>query len=93
MINDPFLDGMVQRELMSVAGTPLKTLPSKPTRKEVVKDYYLIFSEGSPPAITESWKAAEHWQRLGCTIETYQRIITEKSNAPHHSCGTCCNHR
>ena len=63
------------------------------TEKEVVKDYYLIFKEGSPPAITESWKAAEHWQRLGCTIETYQRIITEKSNAPHDSCGACCNHR
>lgn len=41
-----------------------------------MKTYYLIFSEGSPPAITESWKAAKYWEAKGCTIEPYQRFTT-----------------
>lgn len=40
-----------------------------------IKTYYLIFKEGSPPAITESWKAAQYWEKQGCTIETYRRSI------------------
>lgn len=40
-----------------------------------VKTYYLVFGANAPAGITESWKAAEYWQRQGCTIETYHRNI------------------
>lgn len=50
----------------------MNTLKSLPTCVNP-KTYYLIFREGSPPSITESWKAAEYWKRQGCTVETYHR--------------------
>jgi hypothetical protein len=60
-----------------------------------VKTYFLIFNPIGPPAITESYRAAQYWGGKGCTIETYQRLMppTQEKKHAHNSCGTCCNHR